>query len=34
MEAVIDAPADNMRTSKGEGYGVTAQARKITRLEK
>jgi hypothetical protein len=34
MEAVIDAPADNMRTSKGEGYGVKAQARKITRLEK
>lgn len=34
MEAVIDAPADNMRTSKGEGFGVKAQARKITRLEK
>ena len=34
MEAVIEAPADNMRTSKGEGFGVKAQARKITRLEK
>jgi hypothetical protein len=34
MEAVIDAPADNMRTAKGEGFGVKAQARKITRLEK
>lgn len=34
MEAVIDAPPDNMRTAKGEGFGVKAQARKITRLEK
>ena len=33
IEAVIDAPSDNMKTSWGEGYGVKVQTTKITRLE-
>jgi hypothetical protein len=34
VEAIIDSPPDNIKTYKGGEYGVTAQARKVTPLEK
>lgn len=34
VEAIIDSPPDNIKTSKGKEYGVTVQARKITPLGK
>jgi len=34
VEAIIDSPPDNIKSPKGGEYGVTVQARKVTRLEK